>query len=60
MASGGAIPSKHLDTILTYGTMSFMTKAGVREQLLNQLTNHNKIFTAVHLIVTSPEFTVLK
>lgn len=51
---------EHLDTILTYGTMSATTKAVVREQLLNQLTNHNKIFTAVHLIVTSPEFTVLK
>lgn len=51
---------EHLDTILTYGTMSSTTRAVVREQLLNQPTNHNKIFTAVHLIVTSPEFTVLK
>lgn len=50
----------HLDTLLTYGTLSPATRAAVRDRIVNESSNANKVAVAVQIIVTSPEYTVLK
>ena len=50
----------HLDTLLTYGTLSESTKAAVIDRINGESANSNKVAVAVQTIVTSPEFSILK
>lgn len=50
----------HLDGLLTWGRMSAATRAAVRTAVEVQATPEAKVKAAVHLIVESPDFVVLK
>ena len=50
----------HLDQLLTYGTMRMETRSAVLDQISREISDSNKVRIAVQLIVTSPEFSVLK
>jgi len=50
----------HLDVLLTFGTLSEITRAAVRDRLLDEIGGPVKVGVAVQIIATSPEFSVLK
>jgi uncharacterized protein (DUF1800 family) len=50
----------HLDELLTWGAMSPSTRSAVISATTSQTTPTLRVQTAVHLIVESPEFVVLK
>jgi len=50
----------HLDTLLTFGTMSDATKAAVIDRINGESAQINKVAIAAQTIVTSPDFSVLK
>ncbi len=50
----------HLDNLLTYGQMSAVTREAVKERILGEAVEAEKVKVAVQTIVTSPEFSVLR
>ena len=60
MLSDPQILVDHLDQLLTYGTMNMETRSAVLDQISREVSDSNKVRIAVQLIVTSPEFSVLK
>lgn len=50
----------HLDALLTHGAMSASTRAAVVAAVAAQAGDEARVETAVHLIVESPDFVVLK
>lgn len=50
----------HLDTLLTYGQLSSTTREAARGRILREITDINKVSVAVQMIVTSPEFSILR
>ena len=50
----------YLDNLLTWGAMSSTTKEAVLQATLAQNTQINRLWTAVHLIIESPDFVVLR
>jgi hypothetical protein len=50
----------HLDNLLTYGQMSVVTREAVKERILGEAVEVEKVKVAVQTIVTSPEFSVLR
>jgi uncharacterized protein (DUF1800 family) len=60
LASNPATLVDYLDTLLTWGQMSASTRQIVIQAVQAQTTPELKVETAVHLIVESPDFVVLK
>ncbi|YCM42392.1 DUF1800 family protein [Verrucomicrobiaceae bacterium 227] len=50
----------HLDVLLTFGTMSATTREAVLDRVVNERFDLDRVRIAVQVIVTSPEFSVLK
>jgi hypothetical protein len=60
LASNPSTLVDYLDTLLTWGQMSASTRQIVIQAVQAQTTPELKVETAVHLIVESPDFVVLK
>ncbi|MDA8980909.1 DUF1800 family protein [bacterium] len=50
----------HLDRLLTWGSLSVATRAAVTSALTSESNTAERVRTAIHLIVNSPDFAVLR
>lgn len=60
ISSDAAVLVDHLDELLTWGSLSSSTRQAVITAVEAQSTAKLKVETAVHLIIESPDFVVLK